>query len=71
MMLYLIMNASPRFIPLGLMVILSGCTSKQVKRSSYDALYQRQCIERTGQPNCDPEHPSYEEYRRQRADIPE
>ena len=51
--------------------LLGGCTSEAVKRSTYDALHQRDCIERTGQPNCDPDYPSYEEYKRQRAEIPQ
>jgi hypothetical protein len=51
--------------------LLTGCTTEAFKHAGYDALHQRQCIEQTGQPNCDPNYPSYEEYKRQRAEIPE
>ena len=64
-------NALHTFILLALLVVLGGCSKDQVKRGTYDALHQRECIERTGQPNCDPNYPSYEEYKRQRAAVPE
>lgn len=50
--------------------LLAACSSETFKRASYDALHQRQCIEQTGEPNCDPNYPSYDEYKRQRAEIP-
>ena len=64
-------NALYTFILFALLVVLGGCSQEQVKRSTYDALHQRECIERSGQPNCDPNYPSYEEYQRQRAAVPE
>ena len=50
--------------------LLAACSSETMKRAGYDALHQRQCIEQTGEPNCDPNYPSYDEYQRQRAEIP-
>lgn len=43
---------------------LHGCASDAVKRSTYEALYQKQCMDRSGAPHCDPEHKSYEEYKK-------
>jgi hypothetical protein len=60
----------PGLLLLGSSSLLSACTSEAFKRASYDALHQRQCIEQTGEPNCDPNYPSYDEYQRQRAEIP-
>jgi hypothetical protein len=59
---------------LGMIILLSGCSYTSytdIKRASYDALHTRQCIEQTGVSNCDPDYPSYDEYQRQRAEIPE
>ncbi|HUL40753.1 MAG TPA: hypothetical protein VLV32_02430 [Burkholderiales bacterium] len=51
------------------MLALPGCTSDELKRSTYEALYQKQCMDRSGTPNCDPEHKSYDEYRNEREDA--
>ena len=43
-----------------------GCASKNLNRDMYNALIQRECIKKTGVPNCDSGQPSYEEYVRER-----
>lgn len=48
-------------------VLVSACSSEGAKRSAYEALYQKDCMDRTGIPHCDQKHPSYDEYRR---DVP-
>jgi len=48
------------------MPALPGCTSDELKRGTYEALYQKQCMDQSGMPNCDPGHKSYDEYQRER-----
>ena len=48
---------------------LSGCASESGKRVTYDVLYQRACIERTGTLNCDPEHKDYDRYKKEREEL--
>ena len=50
-------------------IVLSACTSEDVKRNTYKALIQKQCIEDTGEPNCDSGQPDYDEYQRQREEL--
>lgn len=50
-------------------VILCGCSGEQVKHMVYDALYSRQCMDQKGYANCDPHHPSYDQYRRERDRV--
>jgi len=45
----------------------SGCSGEQVKRATYDALHDKECIDKVGYPNCDPNRPSYDQYRRERG----
>ena len=47
----------------------SACTSDHIKRSAYEAAYQKGCIDRIGTANCDPEHKSYEQYARDREQL--
>ena len=47
-------------------LILVGCEYKNFNRDAYNALLQRECIKKTGEPHCDSNQPSYEEYRRER-----
>jgi hypothetical protein len=47
----------------------SACTSDDFKRSAYEAVYQKECVDRTGTPNCDPEHRSYDEYDKDREEA--
>ncbi len=54
---------------LGALVILSACSMEDIKRAGYDALHQRQCIEQVGVSDCDPNHPDYDEYQRQRSEV--
>ena len=48
------------------LVVVSGCTSEQMKRATYDALHDRQCIKEVGYPNCDPNRPSYDQYKKEK-----
>ena len=52
-----------------LLLLLSACTSRELKGSLYEALYQKQCIEHTGAANCNPQHQSYETYSQQRQEL--
>ncbi|WP_455198320.1 hypothetical protein [Kaarinaea lacus] len=52
-----------------LLTVVSGCASSDSNRTVYDALIQRECIQKTGEPNCDSGQPSYDEYRREREAI--
>lgn len=52
-----------------LFIILAGCSSRDINRDIYNALIQRECIQRTGVPNCDSRQPSYDEYQRNREAI--
>lgn len=45
----------------------SGCSGEQVKRATYDALHDKECIDKVGYPNCDPNRPSYDRYKRDRS----
>ena len=49
--------------------VISSCAHQYSKRAAYNALQQRQCIKDTGNPNCDPEHMTYEEYKEQRDKL--
>lgn len=53
------------FTLLMLITAIPGCTEREVNRDIYNALIQRECIKKTGEPNCDSGQPSYEEYRRE------
>ena len=52
-----------------LAVALCACTSGAAKRAAYEAVYQKECLDRTGVPNCDPAHKSYDEYTRDRNEA--
>ena len=52
-------------------VLLSACSGHDFKRASYNALHDRQCIAQTGEPHCDPDRPSYDDYRRQAKEASE
>lgn len=47
----------------------SGCSSNSVNKDIYKALIQRECIQKTGEVNCDSGQPSYEDYQRERDEI--
>ncbi len=48
---------------------LSACSTEAVKRSAYESLHQKHCIDTTGSPNCDPEHKHYDRYRKDRESL--
>ena len=52
-----------------LALTLSACTAESVKQGSYEALYQKQCLDRTGIPNCEPGHESYDAYQNDRDAV--
>jgi hypothetical protein len=52
-----------------LTLALAACTSEGLKRGAYESLHQKQCMDRTGEPNCDPEHSSYENYQGDREQL--
>jgi hypothetical protein len=43
-------------------LLLSACSSDQLKNTAYEAAYQKECLDRAGTPDCDPAHSSYDEY---------
>jgi|GEM_PF-3128555 len=45
----------------------AGCSGDQVKRATYNALHDKNCIDKVGYADCDPKRPSYDRYRRDRA----
>ena len=47
----------------------TACSSEATKRAAYEALYQKDCMDRTGIPQCDPEHKDYDEYRKEREEV--
>lgn len=48
---------------------ISGCAYKDMKKGTYDALQDRQCVVETGLPGCDPEHQTYDEYKEERDKV--
>ena len=55
-------------IALALLLVLSACSSESVTRGTYEAIYQKGCMDREGKPNCDPEHKSYDQYKKEREE---
>jgi len=49
-----------------LLPALSACGTEALKRGAYEGVYQKDCVDRTGSTSCDPDHPSYDEYKRER-----
>lgn len=45
---------------------LSACSTETVKRSTYEALQQKGCIDRSGSPHCEPQHKDYDAYQKAR-----
>lgn len=50
-----------------IVMLPAGCAKTDIKRTTYNALQDRQCIEETGHPNCDSNDMSYDEYQEQRT----
>ena len=57
-------------IAVTLLLVLSGCASERFTGGVYEAVYQKQCMDTVSKPNCDPEHKSYDDYKRERAGTP-
>ena len=58
-------------IALALPFALAGtaCSTEATKRAAYEALYQKDCIDRTGIPQCDPDHQDYDQYSKERDEA--
>lgn len=63
-------NQALAWINLGIVLLflasVLGCTSEQIKGAAYESIYQRNCMDRFGTPDCDPEHKSYDRYKYER-----
>lgn len=55
---------------ISLLILLSACTSENFKRAGYGAVKIHQCNEQINDPACSEHYPSYEEYQRERSEIP-
>jgi hypothetical protein len=55
-------------ILLSQLLTVAACTREALNRGAYDAAYQKECLDRTGTMNCDPQHPSYDKYNKQRTE---
>lgn len=53
---------------LALLLVLSACASESVTRGAYEAVYQKGCMDRAGKLNCDPEHKSYDQCKKEREE---
>lgn len=56
----------PILVPAARAVFLAACSPASVRQGTYEAAYQKGCINQEGKPNCDPSHSDYDAYRRQR-----
>jgi hypothetical protein len=52
-----------------LLPMISACTTEAIKRSAYETVYQKHCVDQTGAPNCNPEHKDYERYKKDREET--
>lgn len=57
-------------ILLSLLVLLAACSKEAVKRSGYGAVKIYNCNEQINDPACSEHYPTYEEYQRERSEIP-
>ena len=57
------------FILFAITLILTGCSSTEMNRDIYNALIQRECIKKIGEPNCDSGQPGYDEYQRELEEM--
>ncbi|MBL1276536.1 MAG: hypothetical protein COB30_010640 [Ectothiorhodospiraceae bacterium] len=57
------------YLLLTVAIFLSGCSTHNVNRASYDNIHTQQCIY-LGGANCTPKHLSFDEYQHLRAAIP-
>lgn len=53
-------------IGMALPALLSACTSEQIKANTYEAIQQKDCMDRTGVPHCNPDRKGYEAYKQER-----
>jgi len=52
---------------LAVLLSLRGCANPEAaKASAYQMLYQKGCMDRYHLPDCDPNHKSYEEFKKDR-----
>ena len=50
-------------------MILTGCSSEQIKETTYNALRDKDCMKTQGYPNCHADGPGYTEYKKQREEA--
>lgn len=48
---------------------LTACTTEAVKQGTYEALHQKQCMDKADTPNCEPGHESYDAYKKDREAV--
>ena len=56
-------------LPLIACTLVSACAYDNAKHLTYDALYNRQCIQEKGYANCGPDGLTYEEYEKERQEL--
>jgi len=62
----------PRLLSIFLLIactLISACAYDNAKQLTYDALYNRQCVQEKGYANCDPDPLTYEEYESERQEL--
>lgn len=53
-----------------ILIFMSACSAQDIKRSTYDALHNKQCMDETGTTiNCDPDRMEYIDYKKQREGV--
>ena len=55
---------------LGSCIFLSACSKENFKRVGYETVKHHQCNEQINNPGCRDDYPSYDEYQRERSEIP-
>lgn len=50
---------------------IAACSQHAFRQATYEAAYQKGCMDQEGRPNCDPAHPDYDSYQRERATLHE
>lgn len=55
---------------LGASILLGGCSAEDFKRAGYGAVKIHQCNEEINDPACSDHYPTYEEYQREKREIP-
>jgi hypothetical protein len=67
---YLTMKTLLPLLLLCALALLTACSKETLKRSGYGAVKIYNCNEQINDPACSDKYPSYEEYQRERSEIP-